>query len=124
MNSVNIIGNLTSAPTIRGNADKKVATFTVAVRGNKEHTDFIRCTAFGKTAEIVEKYATKGVRAGVAGSIHVGSYEKDGNKVTTTEVYVNNIELFGNKPADKADATAPAGGFEELPDDDEVLPFN
>ena len=122
MNSVNIIGNLVSDPIIRG-TDKKVANFTVAVRGNKEHTDFIRCTAFGKTAEIVEQYYKKGARVGVVGSIHVGSYEKDGNKVTTTEVYANNVELLSGKATEKAESAPPAD-FTELPDDDEVLPFN
>jgi single-strand DNA-binding protein len=123
MNSINITGNLTADAIIRG-TDKKVANFTVAVRGMKEHTDFIRCTAFGKTAEYLEKYGKKGAKAAVGGSLHISSYEKDGNKIPTAEIYVNNVELFNNnKPADKEDS-APVDGFVEMPDDDEVLPFN
>ena len=114
MNSVNISGNLVSAPTVRG-TDKKVASFTVAVRANKEHTDFVRCAAFGKTAEYLEKYASKGDRIAVSGSLHVGSYEKDGQKVTTNEVYANNVELIGGKAGAKD--TAPA-------EEEDALPFN
>lgn len=95
MNIVNIIGNLCSDPAIRNTSNnKKIANFTVAVRGTKEHTDFIRCVAFGRNAEYVEKYGKKGGKIIVSGSLHVDSYvNKEGNRVNTADVYVNDVEL-------------------------------
>ena len=124
MNTITISGNLTADATIRSANDKPVANFTVAVRGYGDHTDFVRCTAFGKSAEYLEKYGKKGSKAVVNGSLHIGSYEKDGNKIPTAEIYVQNVELVSKNTA-KADEevdAAPAG-FSEV-DDDEELPFN
>ena len=127
MNTINITGNMTTAPVMRASGDKKVANFTVAVSGYGEHTDFIRCVAFGKTAEYLEKNADKGIRVAVTGSLHTDSYtNKDGQKVNTCDVYVRNVELTKKAtPAESApvEAEAPAD-FEELAGDDEALPFN
>lgn len=120
MNNINITGNITAKPVIRG-TEKKAANFTVAVRGRGEHTDFIRCVAFGKTAEYLEKNADKGDKVAVAGSLHIDSYEKDGVKVPTAEVYCNNVEL--SKKMAKAEADA-APEMEELADEEAELPFN
>ena len=126
MNNITISGNITADATIRGN-EKKAANFTVAVKGYGDHTDFIRCTAFGPAAEYVEKYGKKGVKAVVNGSLHIGSYEKDGNKVPTAEVYVQSVELTSKTSAKAENATAetaaPAEAFAEV-DDDCELPFN
>jgi single-strand DNA-binding protein len=108
--------------TIRGTDDKKVANFTVAVRGRGEHTDFIRCTVFGKSVDYVEKYAKKGSKAEVSGSLHIGSYEKDGSKISTAEIYVREVNLSAKTPA-KADE-APANDFAPVEDEDDELPFN
>ena len=114
MNNINISGNLTADATVRTTGEgKKVANFTVAVRGNKEHTDFIRCVMFGPAIDYVEKYGKKGARAVVAGSLHIGSYEKDGVKMPTADVFVRDIEL--NAKFEKADAPAEDAEPEELP---------
>lgn len=119
MNNITIAGNLTAAPSIRTNNDKKVANFTVAVNG-RNHTDFIRCVAFGASAEHLEKNADKGDKVIVAGHLHTDSYNnKEGQKVNTVEVYARNVELF--KRAASTDTEAP---MEELPDDDVELPFS
>lgn len=123
MNYINITGNLTADATIRGTDDKKVANFTVAVRGRNDHTDFIRCTVFGKSVDYVEKYGKKGTKAAVAGSLHIGSYEKDGNKVSTAEIYVREVELTGKAPA-KTEEETPTNDFAPVEDEDNELPFN
>lgn len=76
MNNVSLIGRLASDPEIRSDkkGENKIARFTVAVDGNgSEEADIIRCVAFGKSAEFVEDYFTKGLLVGVTGRIHTGS---------------------------------------------------
>ena len=99
MNYVILIGNLTRDPDITYKPGKDpicVARFTIAVDdgyGDKKRTDFINCVAFKKLGENVEKYLHKGHKAAIHGKIQTGSYEKDGQKVYTTEVIAQTIEF-------------------------------
>ena len=105
MNSVNIIGRLTDNPAIHASKDNVIANWFVAVpRIGSEETDFIRCVAFGKTAEFVEKYFTKGARVGITGRIQTGRYEnKDGQTVYTTDVIAERVDFAdGNKPVEES----------------------
>lgn len=118
MNSINMIGRLTADPEVRDTETKAgeglvLATFTVAVaRVGSEDADFIRCKAFGKTAEFAEKYLKKGQRVGVTGRIQTGRYEdKDGVTHWTTDVIAERItfadgqkEEDEDRPARKAQA--------------------
>ena len=90
MNSVQIMGRLTKEPDVRM-GQKKIARFTLAVKRDKENSDFINCVAFDKTADFAERYLRKGKRAIVEGRIQTGSYEKDGRKVYTTDVIANKV---------------------------------
>lgn len=73
-----------------------------ARRGEKKETDFIGCTAFGKTAEILEKYFSKGSRILLEGSIRTGSYmNRKGETVYTTDVRVENVEFIDPKNQDQ-----------------------
>ena len=64
MNSVNITGRLTDAPTLRYTADgKAVANLRVAVNGRNDRVDFIDVTVWGKPAEAVAEHKTKGTRS-------------------------------------------------------------
>ena len=116
MNNVNLIGRLTKNPELKylanGNGTA-VATFTLAVdrnlskdkreeavRKGQATADFILCKAWGKTAETVTNYVTKGKMIGVDGRIETGSYEaKDGTRRYTTEVVVYNLDIleWGNQ---------------------------
>ncbi|WP_278925324.1 single-stranded DNA-binding protein [Staphylococcus auricularis] len=104
MNSVNLIGNLVADPELKGQ-NNNVVNFRVAVQRqfknkqtNEYETDFINCVAFGRTAEIVSDNFTKGNKLGITGSIQTGSYEnKQGQKVFTTDVIVNNITFVESK---------------------------
>ena len=109
MNNVSLIGRLTRDADIRQIANGgKMATFTIAVDRNSKDggADFIRTIAFGKTAEIVEKYTKKGRQIAVSGRIQTGEYEKDGHKIKTTDVIADRVELLG-KNEDQATETPP-----------------
>ena len=103
MNKVVLMGRLTKEPDIRYSATKDdmcIARFTIAVdrRKKDEGTDFISCIAFGKTAEFYNKYVRKGMKIAVTGRIQTGSYEgKDGKKVYTTDVVVEESEFCESK---------------------------
>lgn len=96
------IGRLTEAPEVRYKPDGSisVASFTMATdrytsAGNK--TDFVRHVAFGHNATFAERYLTKGTKIFVEGHIQTGSYEKDGHKVYTTEIVVDEFEFCESK---------------------------
>lgn len=105
MNKVMLIGRLTKDPELRytpGNGTA-VATFSLAVDrrtskdGNKE-ADFINIVAFGKTAEIISQYITKGRLLAVAGRIQTSSYDgKDGVKRYRTDVVVDDFQFIDSK---------------------------
>jgi single-strand DNA-binding protein len=101
MNKIFISGRLTKEPEIRyTQTNDKVASFTLAVdRVGTEQADFINCVAFKKTAEFIEKYISKGRKILAIGNIHTGSYEKDGKKYYTTDIYVENVEFADSKPS-------------------------
>ncbi len=144
MNKVVLMGRLTRDPDVRysqGETPMAIARYTLAVDrrfrrdGSDQSADFISCVSFGKTAEFAEKYFHKGTKICICGRIQTGSYtNKDGQKVYTTEVVVEEQEFAESKNAsgesDFASApsapSVPAGdGFINIPDGiDEELPFN
>ncbi len=145
MNKVILMGRLTRDPEVRysqGENALAIARYTLAVdrrfnRGNEEQSaDFIQCVSFGKTAEFAEKYYHKGTKVAVTGRIQTGSYtNKDGQKVYTTEVVVEEQEFAESKgSANEGGYSAPSrdaapesvnAGFVNIPAGiDEELPFN
>lgn len=120
MNIVIIKGRLTRDPEVKyTQSGTATCRLTVAVdrysKDQENQADFISCTAFGKSAENIGKYFGKGSEIAVRGSIKTGSYEKDGRKIYTTEVWVEGFEFCGSKaqsqtsaPAAAAPAPAPA----------------
>lgn len=115
MNNVTLIGRLTKDPTTRtfqskNDGDVLQATFTLAVDRNAEEADFIRCIAYGKTAEIVEQYTEKGTRIGVTGHLRTDSYQhKDGYTVYTCDVIVDRFDFADASKADKPQAPQERG---------------
>lgn len=138
MNKVILMGRLTRDPDVRysqGDSPMAIARYTLAVdrrfrRDNDQQTaDFISCVAFGRNGEFAEKYLHQGTKIVAEGRIQTGSYtNKDGNKVYTTEVVVENQEFAESKasasnneggfqPQAQSAPTAPAGdGFMNIPD--------
>ena len=105
INKTILLGRLTKDPDLRiaeGNG-KSVARFTLAVNRQfkRDEADFINCVAFGKQAEVIGQYLTKGSQIALTGSIRTGSYDaQDGSKRFTTDVIVENFEFLGGKNSD------------------------
>lgn len=120
MNKVILIGRMTKDAQLgyTSNTQKAVAKFTLAVDRINEGTDFINCTAFGKQAENIEKFVKKGNRLAVSGRIQTGSYEKEGQKIYTTDVIVENAEFIEpkkeNNETHKEETKEPEPQFETL----------
>lgn len=98
MNKVILIGRLTADVEVKefgkGKDKGSYANFTLAIRRDEENTDFINCTAFGKTAEFLAEYIEKGTRIAVEGALQTSQYEDgDGNKHYQTKVMVNKCEF-------------------------------
>lgn len=112
MNIVILHGRLTTDPTIRqSNSGKAIAGFSVAVDGFKDkdgikQTDFIRCTAFGRTAEMMQRYWTKGKEIALEGSLRQNDYtDKDGTKHNSYQVIVNRVHFCGSKSDNQQQST-------------------
>ncbi len=138
------VGRLVRDPEIRysqGDNATAIARYTLAVdrrfkRDGEPTADFINCVVFGKSAEFAEKYFRQGLRVAISGRVTTGSYtNKDGIKVYTTEVTVEDQEFAESKAESEANKTsvqqsvptnASSGdGFINVPDDiPEELPFN
>ncbi len=140
MNKVELLGRLTKDPDVKYTQGEKsmcIARYTLAVnrrfKSGDQSADFINCVAFGKQGEFVEKYLKKGMQIAVCGRIQTGSYtNKDGQKVYTTDVVVEEHEFTGtkkeNEQATQSEPEAPKqesnDGFMNIPDGiDEELPF-
>lgn len=131
MNKVILIGRLTRDPDIRYTADSTaIARYTLAVdrrikRDGEAAADFIGCMAFGKSAEFAEKYLRKGAKIAVVGRIQTGSYtNREGAKVYTTDVIVEEQEFTESKKSESKAEEHTGDGFMNIPDGiDEELPF-
>jgi single-strand DNA-binding protein len=123
MNKIILIGNLCRNAEIKKlDTGTTVATFTIAVNWNKEHTDYFNLTAFGKIAELVEQFTEKGTKVAVCGSIHIRTYtKKDGTKGTETNVEVDTIDFLTKKEQTQAPVDNFTVPEQEVADDD--LPF-
>jgi single-strand DNA-binding protein len=110
MNRVILIGRLTKDPEIRTSGNYTIASFSIAVdrkykREGEAEVDFFNCTAFNKTAELVEKYCKKGTKMVVEGRIQNDNYEKDGVKHYGVKIMVDSLEFAESKSASSAPST-------------------
>lgn len=131
MNVATLVGRLTRDPEGKATQGGTFVTrYTVAVdrrfkRDGEPTADFINCVSFGKTAEFAEKYFTKGMRIAVTGRIETGSYtNKEGQKVNTFDIIVDNHE-FADSKAERKEEPKADEGFMDVPEGmGETLPFN
>ena len=147
LNCAIIMGRLTADPELKTTQSGiSVTSISVAVdrndtpKGQERQTDFINVVAWRQTAEFVTRYFHKGSMIAIEGSIQTRKYQdKNGNNRTAVEVVANNVSFCGSKaesgtgspdggyqPAARQTAsyqTAGADDFEELPDDEDDLPF-
>ena len=130
----------------QGERSMAIARYTLAVdrrgrrgqEGSEQNADFIPCVAFDRAGEFAEKYFRQGMRVLISGRIQTGSYtNKDGQRVYTTEVIIEDQEFADSKNSSGGDGgyqpmsrpaptSAIGDGFMNIPDgvDDEGLPFN
>lgn len=137
MNKVIVMGRLTKDPDVRysqGNEPIAVARYSLAVnrrfkKQGEQEADFINCVAFGKAAEFVEKFLKKGMQISIVGRIQTGSYsDKDGKKIYTTDVVVEEHYFTESKKDSQTSSNAPSDSTEAFyPVDENVddadLPF-
>ncbi len=140
MNKVQLIGRLTKDPTFRkteGEKPMSITRYTLAIdrrfnRSEEQTADFINCVAFGNAADFSNNHFRKGLKIAISGHLQSGSYtNKDGIKVYTTDVVVEDQEFVESKNASSSDGgyynsdpnngSLPEG-FDDIPD--EALPFN
>ena len=138
MNKVILVGRLVKDPDIRysqGASSTCIARYTLAVdrkfkQEGQPTADFINCIAFGKLGEFAEKYLHKGVKIAVTGRIQTGSYtNKDGQKVYTTDVVVEEQEFCESKSSNQSQGNdrpqTSSDDFMSIPDGvEDGLPFN
>ena len=147
MNKVFLMGRLTRDPDIRYSQAQEplaIARYTLAIdrrytsqNSDGQTADFIQCVCFGRTAEFAEKYLKQGIKMCITGRIQTGSYiNKDGVKVYTTEVVVEDQEFAESKSASGGHASdnsysrpQPSGaagdGFMSIPEGiEDELPFH
>ena len=114
MNKAILMGRLTRDPETRytnGETPMAISHYTLAVPRQRtakygDDADFIKCSAFGRTAEFAEKYLKKGIKIAVVGRIKTGSYtNRDGNKVNTFEVVVEEHHFCESKNATGGEKT-------------------
>ena len=111
MNDHYIIGNVGADPEVKEVSETKVANFNVATSkrwknkdGEKqEKTEWHRCVAFAKHADLVEKYIKRGDKIALVCEVVHRSYDKDGEKKYITEDVVRRIELLGSGRSDRAE---------------------
>ena len=143
LNNVCIIVRFTRDPEVKySQSGMAVCRFSVAINrgkdkdGNDRGADFPNCIAFGKTAETIGKFFTKGRMIGIVGRIQTGSYEKDGVKRTVTEIIASDVEFLtardsqGDSSYNQREYSAPARKMAPMPEEDsftersdEDLPF-
>ena len=128
LNKVILMGRLTRNPEVRYSQGEKatcVAKYTLAVnrrfhREGEQEADFINCVAFGKQGEFAEKYLKQGTKIVISGRIQTGSYtNRDGVKVYTTDVVIEEQEFAESKKAAETSSTPQnTQGVKSNPEDD------
>jgi single-strand DNA-binding protein len=121
MNTVNLIGRLTKDPDVRyaSASQMAIARFSIAINrgkdknGNDLGADYPNIVCYGKLAEQVERFCRKGMQVAVEGRIRTGSYEKNGQKIFTTEVAADRVDFLDKGSAGGAQKEEP--GKDDLP---------
>ena len=124
VNKVILIGNLGQDPDIKVVGDTFLATFSLALsekyknKGGEqvEKTEWVNCLAWGKLAEIFEKYVKKGHKIYIEGNLKTDSWEKEGIRHYKTSVIIESLQMLtGNKPLRESDPNASPEEADDLP---------
>ncbi len=126
INNVTLVGRVVRDIEVKTtNSGKEVASFALAVDGYGKDApaNFIDCVAWGKVAEILGQYATKGKQIGITGRIQTRPWEdKDGNKRKATEVVIDQFQLLGSKGDGSSAAPASERYEQEDQKNQDVVP--
>lgn len=137
INRVCISGNLTRDPELRSTAGgTSVMGFGVAVNERRKNSqtgewedypNFVDCTLFGKRAEALEQYLSKGAKVAIEGRLHYSSWEKDGQRRSKLGVIVDEMELMSRRDGEQHQSYAQQG-YQQAPQVqeacyDEDIPF-
>jgi single-strand DNA-binding protein len=131
MNKVILQGRFMKDLEIRtSQGGTSILSFTLAVNrkfnkeGEEKQADFIQCKAFGKTADNISRFFNKGNLIIIEGRIQTGSYEKEGQRIYTTDVMVDGFEFTGEKRTREDQQQPEQASFEVLSiEGEESLPF-
>ena len=117
INRVNISGNLTRDPEMRGTTGgTSVLSFGVAVNDRRrnqqtgeweDYPNFVDCVMFGTRAEAISRYLSKGTKVAIEGKLRYSSWERDGQRRSKLEVIVDEIECLSRGQQQAAPAAAP-----------------
>lgn len=135
MNKFSGVGRITRDITVIYAGELAIAKSSIAInrkfkRDGEPDADFINFVAFGKVAELIEKYTSKGSKVGIVGRIQTGNYtNKDGVKVYTTDIVVEEIDFLDSKASvdngEKATHATGKESFMDIPQTElDSLPFN
>lgn len=127
MNKVILLGRITKDLELKNINNKALCSFSIAV--NKKYkkdgeptADFINIVTFGKTAEFVSKWFSKGSPILISGRIQTRNWQdKDGNKRISVDVVAEEVEFAGGEKKNTADVNI--NDFSEVSDDDGNVPF-
>ena len=123
VNKVNLIGNLTKDPELRYTKNNiAVASYTIAINnryGEKQQTDYINISTWGKSGEFVHKYFKKGQAIAITGRLKNKNYESNGVKHYSMEVVTEDVEFVGAKKEEHKQEFQPNFDL----DDDNLLPW-
>lgn len=123
LNNVSLVGRLTKDPELRYTENNKANVLvSLAVerdfksQNGEREADFISLVFWGKTAELLATYTSKGRLISVTGRLQSRSYDKDGQRIFVTEVVVNSFNMLDKKPEGaQGAAPAPQGGYQQQP---------
>ena len=125
MNKVNLIGNLVKDPELRYTKNQTpVASYTIAINsryGEKQETNYINISTWGKTGEFVSKYFKKGQAIAITGRLKNKNYEIKGVKHYSYEVVTEDVEFVGSKKEEPKQEFQPS--LELKDEDDDLLPW-
>lgn len=128
MNSVNIVGRIGNDIGIETTTTgKQVVNINVGVQRDKDNTDWVECTAFDKTAELISQYFNKGSLIGVSGALRTNRFtDKQGNKRSKTFVLINTVtflEAKKSKPEQQQTSNTNPYGDDVIDVSSDDLPF-
>lgn len=125
LNQCNFIGRLVEQPELRKAGDTSMCTFTIACgwgTKDKEGTEYVRCVAYARLAEVIAEYIVKGQQMFISGRQSTRKYEKDGQTRYSTEVVVDRMQMLA-KPMGTQSEPKPSKQNKDLADMQDDIPF-